>query len=42
MTDIFASLDYYCVIQGSQTRGPQAACGPWRCYLQPATHYLKF
>jgi len=28
--------------QGSQTRGPRAACGPRRRHLRPATHYLKF
>jgi len=30
------------IIQGSQTRGPRAACGPQRHYMRPVTHYLKF
>jgi len=34
-------LTYY-LGQGSQTRGPRAACGPQRCHLRAATHYLKF
>ena len=33
-------LDY--LIQGSQTRGPRATCGPRRRYLWPLTHCLKF
>jgi len=28
--------NYYTVVQGSQTRGPRAACSPQNCFVRPA------